>query len=245
MVVITGAGQGLGRAYAARFACEGAVPVVVDRNAEACERVAGEIAGSQPEAIGVVADVSDEQAVGRLVETAMDRYGRIDVLINNAAIFSSLQMRPFEEIPVEEWRAVLDVNVTGAFLCARAVSKVMRAAKWGRIINVSSATVTMGRPWYLHYVTSKAALIGMTRGLARELGPDGITVNTVLPGATYTEVPRATVTEEQKRSIVAMQCVPRPGEPADLEDVMLFLASDASRFVTGQSITVDGGLTHI
>lgn len=219
--------------------------MVVDRNAEACERVAGEIAGSQPEAIGVVADVSDEQAVGRLVETAMDRYGRIDVLINNAAIFSSLQMRPFEEIPVEEWRAVLDVNVTGAFLCARAVSKVMRAAKWGRIINVSSATVTMGRPWYLHYVTSKAALIGMTRGLARELGPDGITVNTVLPGATYTEVPRATVTEEQKRSIVAMQCVPRPGEPADLEDVMLFLASDASRFVTGQSITVDGGLTHI
>lgn len=244
VVLVTGAGQGLGRAYARRFASLGAVVVAADLDGDAAGRVVAEIGDAGGEALAVRTDVGDWDSVREMAETAIGHHGRIDVLVNNAAIFSTLAMRPFDEIPLDEWETVLRVNTTGAYLCARAVVPSMREHGWGRIINVSSATVTLGRPHYLHYVTSKSALIGFTRSLARELGPDGITVNVILPGATYTEVPRATVTEEQKAAITAMQCIPRPGEPADLTDVVVFLASEASRFVTGQSLTVDGGLTH-
>ena len=127
-------------------------------------------------------------------------FGRIDILINNAAIFSTLEMRPFDQIPLAEWEAVLRVNVTGAFLCTRAVVAAMRRAGFGRIINMASGAVTLGRPNYLHYITSKAALEGMTRSLARELGPHGITVNAILPGATFTEIERKTVTPGAKRA---------------------------------------------
>jgi 3-oxoacyl-[acyl-carrier protein] reductase len=120
----------------------------------------------------------------------------------------------------------------------------MRRTKWGRIINMASGAVTLGRPNYLHYITSKAALVGMTRSMARELGCDGITVNAILPGATFTEIERKTVTPEQKERIVAMQCIPRPEVPEDLIGTVLFLASDASAFLTGQALTVDGGATH-
>ena len=139
---------------------------------------------------------------------------------------------------------MLRVNITGPFLCARAMLPLMRRNKFGRIINMASGAVTLGRPNYLHYIASKAALEGMTHSMARELGADGITVNAVLPGATYTEIARKTVTPEQKERIVAMQCVPRPQIPDDLVGVVLFLASDASAFMTGQSLNVDGGATH-
>jgi 3-oxoacyl-[acyl-carrier protein] reductase len=171
-------------------------------------------------------------------------FGRIDILINNAAIFSTLEMRPFDQIPLAEWEAVLRVNVTGAFLCAQAVVGAMRRARFGRIINMASGAVSLGRPNYLHYITSKAALDGMTRSLARELGPHGITVNAILPGATFTEIERKTVTPEQKERIIAMQCIPRPEGPDDLVGTALFLASDAASFLTGQALTVDGGATH-
>jgi NAD(P)-dependent dehydrogenase (short-subunit alcohol dehydrogenase family) len=130
------------------------------------------------------------------------------------------------------------------FLCCRAVLPAMRRAKWGRIVNMASGAVTLGRPNYLHYITSKAALVGMTRSMARELGRDGITVNAILPGATFTEIERKTVTPAQKERIVAMQCIPRPEVPEDLVGTILFLASDASAFLTGQALTVDGGATH-
>jgi len=120
----------------------------------------------------------------------------------------------------------------------------MRRAQWGRIVNMASGAVTLGRPNYLHYITSKAALVGMTRSMARELGRDGITVNAILPGAISTEIQRKTVTPEQKQRIVAMQCIPRPEVPEDLVGTVLFLASDASAFLTGQALTVDGGATH-
>jgi 3-oxoacyl-[acyl-carrier protein] reductase len=120
----------------------------------------------------------------------------------------------------------------------------MRRNKWGRIVNMASGAVTLGRPNYLHYIASKSALVGMTHSMARELGADGITVNAVLPGATFTEIPRKTVTPEQKERIVAMQCIARPQVPDDLVGVILFLASDASAFMTGQALTVDGGATH-
>ncbi len=180
-----------------------------------------------------------------MAAATLDAFGRIDVLINNAGIFSTLAMRPFEEIPLAEWEAVLRVNVTGAMLCARAVTPAMRRAQWGRIINMSSGSILLGRPNYLHYTTSKAALVGMTRSMARELGRDGITVNAILPGAVETEIPRQTVTPEQRARITSLQCVPRAQVPDDLVGVVLFLASEGSAFMTGQSLNLDGGATHL
>jgi NAD(P)-dependent dehydrogenase (short-subunit alcohol dehydrogenase family) len=165
------------------------------------------------------------------------------VLINNAAIFSTLEMRAFDQIPLEEWEQVLRVNLTGPFPCVPAVLPVMRKAKWERIINIASGAVHLGRRNYLHYIATKAALAGMTLSMARELGPDNFTVNAILPGATFTEIERKTVTPEQKERIIAMQCVPRAETPQDLVGIALFLASDASSFVTGQSINLDGGVT--
>jgi NAD(P)-dependent dehydrogenase (short-subunit alcohol dehydrogenase family) len=244
-VIITGGGQGLGRAYALAFGEAGAQVAIAELNADRGDEVAGEVEAAGGTAMAMPTDVGDPQSVEDMVAAAKDKFGRIDVLINNAAIFTAIKMKGFDEISFEEWENVIRVNLTGSYWCGRTVAPHMRENQWGRIINVSSATVTMGRPNYLHYVTSKAGLIGLTRSLAREVGKDGITVNTVLPGATYTEIPRETVTEEQKQAIVGMQCIQRPEEPKDLVGVMMFLASDASGFVTGQSITVDGGLTHL
>ena len=244
VVVITGAGQGIGRAFAKSFASAGARVVIAERNVEKAHAVAQEIAAGNGHATVVETDVADAESVAALGADVDRQFGRADVLINNAAIFSTLEMRPFDQIPLPEWEQVLRVNVTGPFLCARAMLPLMRRNKFGRIINMASGAVTLGRPNYLHYIASKAALEGMTHSMARELGADGITVNAVLPGATYTEIARKTVTPEQKERIVAMQCVPRPQIPDDLVGVVLFLASDASAFMTGQSLNVDGGATH-
>jgi len=244
VVVITGAGQGLGRAFAKTFAADGARVVIAERNMEKARAVEAEIAAGNGRAVAIETDVADEGSVAALGAAVEKEFGRADVLINNAAIFSTLEMRPFEQIPLGEWEQVLRVNVTGPFLCARALLPLMRKNKWGRIINMASGAVTLGRPHYLHYIASKSALVGMTHSMARELGGEGITVNAILPGATFTEIPRKTVTPEQKERIVAMQCIPRPQGPDDLLGVVLFLASEASAFMTGQSITVDGGATH-
>ena len=244
VVVITGGGQGIGRSFAKAFASAGAHIVIAERNADKARAVEREIAAGNGHAIVVETDVADEASVNRMGARVEDAFGRADVLINNAAIFSTLEMRPFEQIPLAEWEEVLRVNVTGAFLCARTMVPLMRRHKWGRIINMASGAVTLGRPNYLHYIASKAALAGMTHSMARELGSDGITVNAVLPGATYTEIPRQTVTPEQKERIIAMQSIRRPQVPEDLLGVVLFLASDASAFMTGQEVTVDGGATH-
>jgi 3-oxoacyl-[acyl-carrier protein] reductase len=194
-------------------------------------------------------DISDENHARACVQAALDAFGRLDVLVNNAALYmrnlppaTELIKRPFDEIPLHEWERLLQINVTGPFLCARAVVPAMRRMKWGRIINISSSTVLLGLPGYLHYVTSKSAIIGFTRSLARELGTDGITVNTVIPGLIKTEVDNPTTSIDR---VVSMQCIPRPGVPEDLTGTVLFLASDASRFITGQSINVDGGSAHV
>jgi NAD(P)-dependent dehydrogenase (short-subunit alcohol dehydrogenase family) len=244
VVIITGAGQGIGRAFAKAFAAAGARAVIAERNEKRAAAVAEEILRADGQALAVTTDVADPASVKEMIDVVDDEYGRMDVLINNAAIFSTLEMRPFEQIPLDEWEDVLRVNITGAFLCARAVLPAMRRAKWGRIINMASGAVSLGRPGYLHYIASKSALIGMSRSMARELGPDGITVNSILPGATFTEIERKTVTPEQKERIIAMQCVPRAETPDDLVGTALFLASDASAFITGQTINVDGGATH-
>ena len=243
VVIITGAGQGIGRVFAKAFALAGAKVVIAERNEKTAAAVATEIMKENGQALAITTDVADEASIKEMTQLVEDEYGRIDVLINNAGIFSTLQMRPFDQIPLEEWEQVLKVNLTGPFLCARAVLPAMRRAKWGRIINIASGAVRLGRPNYLHYIATKSALMGMSLSMARELGPDNITVNAILPGATFTEIERKTVTPQQKERIVAMQCIPRAETPQDLVGAALFLASEASGFVTGQSINLDGGVT--
>ncbi len=244
VVIITGAGQGIGRVFAKAFAFAGARVVIAELNESKAAAVAAEIMQAGGRALAVTTDVADEASIKEMIEVVEDEYdGRIDALINNAGIFSTLQMRPFDQIPLQEWEQVLKVNLTGPFLCARGVLPAMRRAKWGRIINIASGAVRLGRPNYLHYIATKSALMGMSLSMARELGPDNITVNAILPGATFTEIERKTVTPQQKERIIAMQCVARAETPEDLVGAVLFLASEASGFVTGQSINLDGGVT--
>lgn len=241
-VLITGGGQGIGRRYAHRFAELGANVVVADIQADNAAQVAKEIEESGGRALAVTVDIASEESVRALFAAATDAYGRVDALINNAAIFATLQVGPFEQIPLDTWRRVLDVNVTGTFLCARAAAAVMRENGYGRILNISSTAARVGAAGYLHYITSKEALIGMTRGLARELGPDGITVNALLPAATLTEVERQSFTADKLDLAIAKQSIKRASEPDDLADVAIFLCSDAASFVTGQSVIADGGV---
>jgi 3-oxoacyl-[acyl-carrier protein] reductase len=241
VVIVTGAAQGIGRTYAIEFARAGAKVVVADIQGDKAAVVAQEIAAEGHAAIAQAIDVAAPESVRRGIDATLAAFGRIDVLINNAAIFTPLGRRVFDEIPFEEWERVLRVNVTGSWLCASAVAPVMRKAGWGRIVNISSSTVPMGLPMFTHYVTSKAAVIGMTRAMARELGPHGITVNCVLPGLTDTEVDNPGRTDAMRAKVVDLQCVKRIERPEDLVGMLLFLASPASAFVTGQSIAVDGG----
>jgi len=241
VIVITGAGQGLGREYALAFAAEGAMPVLAELNSENMRNVAAEIEGAGGTALAVETDVGDPDSVNAMVAAAMDTYGRIDVLINNAAIFATLPQRPFYDIPFEEWNRVMHVNITGSYLCASAVAKPMMAASQGRIINVSSGTVPQGAPGFMHYVTSKSAIIGMTRVMARELSDHNINVNTLMPGYTTTEVEHASMDDDLHEFIQSKRLVKRAGTPDDLIGAAIFLASPASSFISGQTLAVCGG----
>ena len=241
VVIITGAGQAIGRGYAHYFSAQGALPVVADIDGGNARNVVGEIEAKGGKALAVEVDVAVEASANAMVEAAMKKFGRVDVLINNAAVFSRITMAPFWELPVDEWRRAVDVNVTGSFLCARAVARPMIEAKWGRIVNVSSGTVQLGRPNYLHYITTKSAMIGMTRSMARELGPYGITVNTFWPGVMQTEVERPSVPTEMFAKMTSTQCLPRQGTIHDLAKAMMFLCSEEAAYMTGQGFLIDGG----
>ncbi|MEV4299553.1 SDR family NAD(P)-dependent oxidoreductase [Microbispora rosea] len=245
VAVITGSGQGIGREFAEAFAEAGATVVVADLDGENAEKVAAQLRAGGAQALGLGVDVSDETAVTRMVEAAVAEFGRIDVLVNGAAIFSTLTMKPFEEIGADEWRKVIDVNINGVFLCCRAVSATMRAQGSGTIVNISSSTVLGGRPNYLHYVTSKAAVVGMTRSLARELGPAGINVNVIMPGSVETGIPRDSARPEAVEQIVGNQALKRRIISADIAGAAVFLASDAASMITGQSLVVDGGMNFL
>lgn len=245
VALITGAGQGIGRAFALRFAAEGARVVVADLNGERAAAVAAELAAAGGQALAVTANVADEASVAAMVQEAVAHFGRLDVLLNNAAIFSTIEMKPFYELSLAEWQQLMAVNLTGVFLCCRAAAGPMRARQRGRIINISSSTVLMGRPNYAHYVASKAGVIGLTRAMATELGGDNITVNAIMPGSTETEIPRATVTPAQVEGLLARQAIHRRGTPADLVGAAVFLASDESGFITGQTLVIDGGHNYL
>ena len=241
VVMITGAGRGLGRAYALASAKLGARVALCDLDLGSAREVEGDIGRSGGRSVAIQVDVADPESVEAAVAAVAGELGPPSVLINNAAKFADLPMRPFDAIPLDEWRQVMAVNVTGAFLCTRAVAPFMIEQKRGKVINVSSSTVWTGRPGYLHYVTSKSALIGMTRALANELGPHGITVNAVTPGATRTEIERSTMSEDRWTQVAAQTALGRYAVPDDIVGVVLFLASRGSDFMTGQILNVDGG----
>jgi 3-oxoacyl-[acyl-carrier protein] reductase len=245
VVIITGAGQGIGRAYAHYFSAQGAIPVIAEYNGENGDKVQREIEGKQARALAVRTDVGDRESVQQMVDRVLSEYGRIDCLINNAAVFSQITMKPFWELPVEEWERAVQVNINGSFYCARAVVPAMQERNWGRIVNVSSGTTVMGLPNYLHYITTKSAMIGMTRSMSTELGPWNITVNTFWPGVMQTEVDRPSVPRERFKSYIANQGIKRQGTLHDLAKAMLFLCSDEASYMTGQNMLVDGGANYI
>ena len=240
VAVVTGGAAGIGFAYARRFLAEGAKLVVAD---VADPVAAAEKLGAAERVLGVPADVSDGASVRAMVEAAVARFGRIDVLVNNAAVFATLKPQPFDAIPEAEWDRVMAVNVKGIWNCARAVVPVMRAWGGGRIVNVASAIVAKGTAMLLHYVTSKGAVVAMTRALAREVGPAGITVNAVAPGLILSDTVQANpdITDFQLDGIMRARSLKREAFPADVEGTVVFLASDDSAFMSGQTLVVDGG----
>lgn len=245
VVMISGAGQGIGRTYALEFARAGAKVGIAELNAAKAYAVVAEIAAEDGQAFAVATDVGAPASVHAAVAAIETAPGPIEVPINNAAIFTPLGRQAFDAIPFDEWQRVMQVNVTGSWLCASAVAAGMRRASWGRIINISSSTVPLGLPMFTHYVTSKAAIIGMTRAMATELGPHGVTVNCILPGLTETEVENPGRSDAMRAKVVDMQCVKRLEVPEDLVGMLLFLATPASAFITGQSLAVEGGSTFL
>jgi 3-oxoacyl-[acyl-carrier protein] reductase len=245
VVIVTGGGHGIGRAYCLSFARAGSRVVVADIDGAAAETVAARIteeSGTESLAIGV--DVADEMATKQMAARTTARFGRIDVLINNAAIFATIPMNRgrIETIDPEEWDRLMAVNLKGLFFCCRAVLPAMRAQKGGKIINIASGTVFAGSPGRIHYVTSKAATIGFTRTLAREVGDDNITVNVLAPGNTLSEDNPSEEVVRFRRSSVALRALKRLQVPEDVVGAMLFLASPLSDFITGQTVNVDGGI---
>jgi len=228
VAVVTGGAQGIGRAIADGLEGEGATVAIADLN---------------PPSEGIRADVSSEEDVQRLADEVVERHGGIDILVNNAGLYASLQMRPFTEIPLEEWRRVMDVNVASMFLACRAVVPRMRERGGGKIVNISSGTPFRGVPFLLHYVTSKGAIVALTRALAKELGRDGIHVNCVAPGFTMSKgvEEHPEVIEALRDVSVAARTLQRDQLPEDVAGAVVFLCSSGADFVTGQTMVIDGG----
>jgi NAD(P)-dependent dehydrogenase (short-subunit alcohol dehydrogenase family) len=237
VAVVTGAAQGIGNAIAKGLAGEGARIVVADvsRAEEAAQAFDG--------GIGLTVDVADEAQVERMAQEVVDRCGSIDILVNNAGLYASLQMRPFTEIPIDEWRQVMEVNVLSMFLTTRAVVPRMREQGGGRIVNISSGTPFRGVPFLLHYVTSKGAIVALTRALAKELGRDDVLVNCVAPGFTMSDGVREhpEVIEALREVSVSSRTLQRDQEPEDVVGAVVFLCGPGATFVTGQTIVIDGG----
>lgn len=177
------------------------------------------------------------------MDGVLEAYGRIDVLVNNAGLFAGIERRPFWEIDLDEWERVVGINVRSVFLCSRQVAAPMRAAGSGRIVNIASNVITWGMPNFMHYVASKAAVVGMTRSMARELGPSGIAVNAVAPGLVTTEITEQTMPEEYRRQVAQGQCLQEAIVPSDIAEAVAYLAGPAARMVTGQTLLVNGGAT--
>ena len=245
VAIVTGAGGGIGKALATRLASDGASVVIADL--QKYDQAAAEIAkATGARTLGMETDVSAEDQVARMAAQAVKTFGRIDILVNNAAVFSALELKPFDKISAAEWRKVMDVNALGVFLCCRACVPHMRAAGGGRIINLASGAPLKGVPLFLHYISSKGAVIAMTRGLAREVGKNGITVNSLAPGFTLSEnVAKHEVHVRQGEMTKLTRAIQRDEKPEDLVGTVSFLASEDAAFITGQTLVVDGGSAMI
>lgn len=241
VAVVTGAARAIGRATAETLAARGATVVSIDLQPSDETVAAVEAAGGS--ALSVVGDVTDEGSVADAFERVLEAYGRVDVLVNNAGLFAGIERRPFWEIDVAEWDKIIAVNVRSVFLCSRAASGPMREAGSGRIVNIASNVTTFGMANLLHYVASKSAVVGITRSLARELGPSGIAVNAVAPGLVTTEITEQTVPEHYRRLVAEGQCLQEPIVPTDIAEAVAYLASPQARMVTGQTLLVNGGAT--
>ena len=237
VAIVTGGAQGIGRAIADRLAKDGARIVIADLKG------AEDAAAAYDGGVGLTVDVASEDDVARMAADTLERCGQIDVLVNNAGLYAQLAMRPFDQIPVDEWRKVMDVNVMSMFLTCRAVVPHMRERGGGRIVNISSGTPFRGVPFVLHYVTSKGAIVAFTRALAKELGADDILVNCVAPGFTMSsgvqEHPE--VIEALQTVSVSSRTIKRDQVPEDVVGAVAFLCGPESTFVTGQTMVIDGG----
>ena len=243
VLIVTGGAHGIGLAYCEGLALEGARVVVADIDGQGADAVAASLGEAGHDALAVTTDVSQPESTDTMARLTMERFGRIDGIINNAAIYQrpAVTRGPFEEIPVEEWDRLMGVNLRGIFLCCRAVVPHMKAQGNGKIVNISSGTVFNGSTQMLHYVTSKAGVIGLTRSLARELGDYNINVNAIAPGLTVSmddddeDKLLRFETRMQARSLKRLE------GPQDLVGAVLFLCSTDSDFMTGQTMVVDGG----
>lgn len=241
VAIVTGSARGIGLAIGQELAKAGARVALVDLKADLAKQAATQLRGAGYEAIAVAADVSDEAQVRAMAQQAFDRWGKVDILVNNAGI---CPVTPFEEITVEEWDLVLGVNLKGAFLCSKAVAPIMRKQHSGKIINIASSAGQMGGLAVgLHYSASKAGMFGLTKGLARILAPD-IQVNAVSPGTTESEMTSGW-DQAATDSIVSKIPAGRLGRPVDVAAAVLFLASDVTEFITGQTLSVNGGLLMV
>lgn len=237
VVIVTGAGSGIGLAYARRLLDEGARVVLADISPEQAESLA---AAHAENAMYLSLDVRDEKQCQSVVTQAVSRFGRVDGLVNNAALFTDLARQPFEQLAAADWDRVLSVNVVGVFNCTKAAGVQMKSQKRGKIVNIASNVVHKGLPQLLHYVASKGAIIAMTRALARELGPFGINVNAIAPGYVMHERTQAT-DGGRNEQVVRLRSLARTQQPDDLCGTLVFLLSAASDFISGQTIVVDGG----
>ena len=237
VALVTGAAQGIGKAIADGLAAEGARIVVADL--QGAERAAE----AYPGGLGLTVDVAEEADVARMTAETVERCGGLDVLVNNAGLYASLEMRAFTEIPLDEWRTVMDVNVASMFLTCRAAVPAFRERGGGAVVNISSGTPFRGVPFLLHYVTSKGAIVAFTRALAKELGRDGIRVNCVAPGFTMSDGVKdhPEVVEQLRDVSVAARTIQRDQVPEDVVGAVTYLAGPAASFVTGQTIVIDGG----
>jgi NAD(P)-dependent dehydrogenase (short-subunit alcohol dehydrogenase family) len=243
VVIVTGAAIGNGQAFAAEFAREGAQVVLADliEAAETRERVMTHPGALEP--LMLTVDVTNESATKEMARTVKEKFGRIDILINNAGIYDE---EPFELLTLEAWKRVIDVNLTGLFLATKAVLPAMKQQAFGRIINLSSDTIWLGTPYLVHYITSKMGVVGFTRGLATEVGKYGITVNAITLGLTATQRPPGTrLTQGNILShVLPPQAIERSETPEDIARIVSFLASESSAIITGQTINVDGGVAR-
>lgn len=240
-VIVTGGGKGIGKVYVQELAKAGAKVLAADIDEAGALGVAQELRDQGHHVFGMRSDISDERSVEEMARRALDETGRIDVLVNNASLMSVLPRRSWLEIPVDEWDRVMAVNLRGMFLCCRAVHGAMQQQGRGKIVNIASSRVFEGTPLRLHYTTSKAGVIGFTRALAREVGPHGINVNAVSPGNTLSETQVGSSSSQYLATRAEGRSIPRNQVPEDLVGAVMFFASRASDFITGQTLVVDGG----